>query len=155
MAWKKVIWTIVLIPLIFLLLWVLYKILIQEAIFSIVSADTIIETATNTKVINSTSSVKEFVERMASVIGIPTSTADFIIRHESNYCQDKNGFNAEIVGDNGNSRGCWQINKVYHPEVTDECANSLFCSTHWSLNYIKNGYINEWSTWKYRNKWYK
>jgi hypothetical protein len=98
-------------------------------------------------------SVKDYVINEALKYGVNTSTADFIIKKESSYCD--NGKDYNVVGDDGNSRGCWQISKIYHPEVSDSCANNLECSTKWSLLRIKAGYANEWSTWKYRNVWYK
>jgi hypothetical protein len=38
------------------------------------------------------------------------------------------------VGDNGNSRGCFQIHKGYHPNVSDEQAEDLEFSINWTLN---------------------
>ncbi len=43
-----------------------------------------------------------------------------------------------IKGKFVNARGCWQITKLYHPEITDAQADDLIFSTEWSLNVIKN-----------------
>lgn len=57
-------------------------------------------------------------------------------------------------GDDGQSWGYWMISDVYHPEVSTACADSLKCSTEWSLEWILAGHIEQWSTWRFRFKWY-
>jgi hypothetical protein len=109
---------------------------------------------------SSINDVKLYVNRQASLLGLTDNQidiADFIIQHESNYCWRNGFFEPDIKGDldKGISRGCWQISKTYHPEVSDNCANDLECSTNWSLLRIKNSYQNDWSTWKYRKLWYQ
>ena len=74
--------------------------------------------------------------------GVNPHVAEWIVSHESRH-------HPEATGDGGESRGLWQINKEWHPEVSDACAYNVRCSTGWSLERIRAGYANEWSTWKY------
>ena len=102
--------------------------------------------------------VKNYVSEQAKKLGLSErqiQIADFIIKHESTYCWRNGRFQPDIQGDldKGVSRGCWQISRLYHPEVSDACANDLDCSTDWSLKWIKSGHENQWSSWKYRC-WY-
>jgi hypothetical protein len=102
--------------------------------------------------------VKSYVSEQAQKLGLSErqiKIADFIIQHESDYCWRNGFFEQDIKGDldRGYSRGCFQISKLYHPEVSDACANDLKCATDWSLKWIKAGHENQWSSWKYRC-WY-
>ncbi len=92
-------------------------------------------------------SVPAYVQSAAMAAGVNPRIAEWIVTHESRHHPD-------ALGDNGQSRGMWQINRVYHPEVSDECAYDVQCSTDWSLRRIQDGYVNEWSTWKYCREWY-
>lgn len=83
----------------------------------------------------------------AQIYGVNPIDALWIVSHES-----QDGRN--MRGDDGQSRGFWMISDVWHPEVSTACADDLQCSTDWSLKRIRAGYINEWSTWKFRFKWY-
>ena len=91
--------------------------------------------------------VRSYVERAARDEGVDPTVAEWIVSHES-------GHRPDATGDGGDSRGLWQINRVYHPEVSDRCAYDVKCSTRWSLRRIMEGYVDEWSTWKYRNTWF-
>lgn len=42
-------------------------------------------------------------------------------------------------------RGIWQINDYWHPEVSDQCAYDIECSSVWSMNHIVNGHQEEWT----------
>jgi hypothetical protein len=86
--------------------------------------------------------VRAYVERAARTRGVNPQVADWIVTHESQH-------HPEATGDGGQSRGLWQINKAWHPEVSDACAYDIACSTDWSLERIRAGHIVEWSTWKY------
>jgi hypothetical protein len=86
--------------------------------------------------------VQAFVQSASKSAGVNPDVADWIVSHES---RD----HPEATGDGGVSRGLWQINKTWHPEVSNSCAYDVTCSTNWSLNRIRNGYVDEWSTWKY------
>jgi len=103
--------------------------------------------------------VKLYVHQQAVNLGLSErqiKIADFIINHESTYCWRNGFFEQDIKGDldRGFSRGCWQISRLYHPEVSDECANSLTCSTQWSLIQIKEGKENMWCSWRYKRLYY-
>jgi hypothetical protein len=82
------------------------------------------------------------VQSAARASGVNPHVAEWIVSHESRH-------HPEATGDGGESRGLWQINKAWHPEVSDACAYDVTCSTDWSLERIRAGYVDEWSTWKY------
>ena len=86
--------------------------------------------------------VQAYVQNASKSAGVNPSVAEWIVSHESRH-------HPEATGDGGDSRGLWQINKTWHPEVSDACAYDVTCSTHWSLERIRDGYADEWSTWKY------
>ncbi len=50
----------------------------------------------------------------------------------------------EPLSDNGYDRGLFQINRKYHPEVSDECAFDAECAARWTAQRIKDGYSHEW-----------
>ena len=86
--------------------------------------------------------VRAYVQSAAKAAGVNPRVAEWIVAHESRHHPD-------ALGDGGESRGLWQINKDWHPEVSDACAYDVTCSTEWSLLRIRSGYADEWSTWKY------
>jgi hypothetical protein len=86
--------------------------------------------------------IRTYVEGAAKTRGVSPLVAEWIVTHES-------GHRPEATGDGGESRGLWQINKTWHPEVSDACAYNVTCSTDWSLERIRAGHVDEWSTWKY------
>ena len=86
--------------------------------------------------------VRAYVQSAARASGVNPHIAEWIVSHESRH-------HPEATGDGGESRGLWQINKAWHPEVSDACAYDVTCSTGWSLERIRAGYLDEWSTWKY------
>ena len=86
--------------------------------------------------------VRAYVEVAAKTKSVNPQVAEWIVSHESRH-------HPEATGDGGESRDLWQINKVWHPEVSDACAYNVACSTDWSLERIRAGHIVEWSTWKY------
>jgi hypothetical protein len=91
--------------------------------------------------------IRQYVVNQAKLANVSVEDVLWILDHES-----QDGKN--MRGDDGQSRGYFMISSVYHPEISDACADSLPCSTAWTLNEIKQGRINEWSTWKFRFKWY-
>ena len=93
------------------------------------------------------SEVPDYVQRSAKAAGVSPRVAEWIVSHESQH-------HPGATGDGGESRGIWQINRVYHPEVSDKCAYDVRCSTDWSLRRIHDGYVSEWSTWKYCHAWF-
>ena len=91
--------------------------------------------------------VDAYVREQAAEAGVNPEIAGWIVAHESQDGQN-------LTGDDGNSRGYWQISRIYHPEVTDECAYDLACSTSWSLKRISQGKATEWTTYKFCRKWF-
>ena len=85
---------------------------------------------------------RAYVQSASEAAGVNPRIAEWIVSHESRH-------HPEATGDGGESRGLWQINKAWHPEVSDTCAYDITCSTDWSLERIRAGYVDVWSTWKY------
>ena len=86
--------------------------------------------------------VKAFIRTEALERGVNPNLALWIAKHES-------GFNPRAKGDGEASRGLWQISKIYHPEVSDAAAFGVASSTEWSLERIRSGKVNEWSTYRF------
>jgi hypothetical protein len=86
--------------------------------------------------------VKAYVRTEAVEHGVNPTLALWIVKHESQ-------FNPRAKGDGEASRGLWQISKIYHPEVSDAMAFNVRSSTEWSLERIRAGKANEWSTYRF------
>ena len=86
--------------------------------------------------------VKAYVRAQAIEYGVSPALALWIVKHESQ-------FNPRAKGDGEASRGLWQISKIYHPEVSDAMAFNVASSTEWSLERIRSGKVNEWSTYRF------
>jgi len=86
--------------------------------------------------------VKAYVQTEAMEFGVNPKVALWIVKHESQ-------FNPRAKGDGEASRGLWQISRIYHPEVSDAVAFNIASSTEWSLDRIRSGKVNEWSTYRY------
>src|SRR5713226_3963196 len=86
--------------------------------------------------------VKAYVQTQAMEYGVNPKLALWIVKHESE-------FNPHAKGDGEASRGLWQISKIYHPEVSDAVAFNVASSTEWSLERIRSGKVNEWSTYRF------
>ena len=86
--------------------------------------------------------VKAYVRTQAVEYGVNPNLALWIVKHESQ-------FNPRAKGDGEASRGLWQISKIYHPEVSDAMAFNVASSTEWSLERIRSGKVNEWSTYRF------
>jgi hypothetical protein len=86
--------------------------------------------------------VKAYVRNEAMDYGVNPQLALWIVKHESQ-------FNPRAKGDGEASRGLWQISKIYHPEVSDAVAFNVASSTEWSLERIRSGKVNEWSTYRF------
>jgi hypothetical protein len=86
--------------------------------------------------------VKAYVQTQAMDFGVNPKLALWIVKHESE-------FNPRAKGDGEASRGLWQISKIYHPEVSDDVAFNVASSTEWSLERIRSGKVNEWSTYRF------
>jgi hypothetical protein len=85
--------------------------------------------------------VRAYVQSEAVEHGVDPKLALWIVKHESQ-------FNPYAKGDGEASRGLWQISKIYHPEVSDAAAFNVASSTQWSLERIRSGKANEWSTYR-------
>ena len=86
--------------------------------------------------------VKAYVQTQATEYGVNPKLALWIVKHESE-------FNPRARGDGEASRGLWQISRIYHPEVSDTMAFNVASSTEWSLERIRSGKANEWSTYRF------
>ena len=86
--------------------------------------------------------VKSYVQTQAMERGVNPKLALWIVKHESQ-------FNPRAKGDGEASRGLWQISRIYHPEVSDAVAFNVASSTEWSLDRIRSGKVNEWSTYRF------
>lgn len=86
--------------------------------------------------------VKAYVQTEAAEYGVNPKLALWIVKHESE-------FNPRAKGDGEASRGLWQISRIYHPEVSDAVAFNVASSTEWSLERIRSGKANEWSTYRF------
>jgi hypothetical protein len=86
--------------------------------------------------------VKAYVQTQAMEHGVNPQLALWIVKHESE-------FNPRAEGDAEASRGLWQISRIYHPEVSDAMAFNVAFSTAWSLERIRSGKVNEWSTYRF------
>jgi transglycosylase-like protein with SLT domain len=86
--------------------------------------------------------VKAYVQTQAMEFGVSPKLALWIVKHESH-------FDPHAKGDGEASRGLWQISRIYHPEVSDAVAFNVASSTEWSLERIRSGKVNEWSTYRF------
>jgi len=86
--------------------------------------------------------LEAYIQAQALKRGVNPEIALWIVKHESQ-------FNPHAKGDGEASRGLWQISRIYHPEVSDAAAFSVRSSTQWSLERIKSGKANEWSTYRF------
>ena len=86
--------------------------------------------------------VKAYVRTEALEHGVSPQVALWIVKHESS-------FNPRARGDGEASRGLWQISRIYHPEVSDAVAFNVASSTEWSLERIRSGKANEWSSYRF------
>ena len=59
--------------------------------------------------------------------------------------QCESRFDPWAIGDDGNSRGLYQIHKKYNPDISTECAFNTVCSTKWAINEVKKNGWKKWS----------
>lgn len=81
---------------------------------------------------------------MASETSINADKAIYVAKCES-------GLDPHARGDMGHSRGIYQIDDIYHPEVSTKQAESPVWATAWALNEMQAG---KWSDWKTCSKRY-
>lgn len=82
----------------------------------------------------------QFLRTKAVDFGINPDLAECIVQHESQF-QDR-------YGDDGTSRGYWQISSIWHPEVSDATSFSFTSSTLWALPWIASGHVTQWTTYR-------
>lgn len=86
-------------------------------------------------------SLSEMIMRVAEENGIDKYDLLAIAINESSLDKSVVGINPKAVGDNGDSRGCFQINRPAHPDISDELAFDCEWSAKWTANRMKaNGY---------------
>ncbi len=57
----------------------------------------------------------------------------------------ESGFRSKVRGViKDDDRGLFQISKTYHPNVSDECAFNIACSTIWTMEKINEGKQSMW-----------
>jgi len=84
-------------------------------------------------------SVKEQIRQIAERENF--QWVDYLLR----LAKCESTYNQYALGDNGNSRGIFQIHRGYHPDVSDECAYDIECSTMWTMWKINSGHQGLWS----------
>ncbi len=118
----------------------------QKAYILPSNTETSLKTQLNGK--NSVEYIKSYILSQAKAENVSTTIVAWIVQRESQWGQ-------RMFGDDGNSRGIWMISRIWHPEVSQQCAMDLKCSTQFALNLIKKGGQNQWSSWRLRCVWYK
>lgn len=126
-----------------------YKILLILAVFTILlpshSFELIHPAQANS--VQLTGNLKHYVYDKALEYGVDPKLALYIVENESSFNPNALGdMNIFIEGQPVESRGLWQISKLYWPEITDEMAYDIEWSTNWSLDQIKKGNCNLWTT---------
>lgn len=97
--------------------------------------------------VNSTSSVRNYVEQEAITAGVDPKIAISIVKCESGFVpQQSKHLTKEGIRED--SWGIWQIHLPSNPEVTREQAMDVEWSTAWSLKMIKAGEAHLWSCYK-------
>lgn len=98
----------------------------------------------------STSTIKSYIDEQAKLNGIDVVKVDWIVSHESGYCQRPIGYEP----DGSISYGCWQFNNR-NDGFNLKCVMDLVCSTRLAMDWILAGKINKWTTWSMRHIWYQ
>lgn len=83
--------------------------------------------------------IKDYIAAEATLVGAPVAEVLHIAEAES-------GFNSNAVGDKGTSFGLFQIHLPAHHDISKEQANNIVFSTEWSIQQIKAGRGEMWST---------
>lgn len=99
--------------------------------------------------LNSTSTVRSYIEEEAIKIGVDPKLATSIVNCESNFVPQQ----SKIVKDGirEDSWGVWQISLPHNPEVTREQAMDIKFSTSWALDKLKKGKASLWSCYNKTN----
>lgn len=86
--------------------------------------------------------IQEYIRDEFNRAGLDSEKGLKVAFCESRYVLDAVGYNK---GDNGIDRGLWMLNSKWHPEVSDECAFDLECSTKEAIRIIKQRGFKEWT----------
>ena len=62
--------------------------------------------------------------------------------------KNESTYGANLIGDNGNATGHFQVWLKWHPDIDKECANDFFCSLDWTAKKIRAGKSYLWTTTK-------
>ena len=92
--------------------------------------------------------IKEYILEQAKAENVSTTIVSWIVSKESQW-------GLHTIGDDGISLGPWQINVKANADVSAQCAENLTCSTRVSLEWLKQGRQEKWSTWKHRCGWFR
>src|SRR5689334_4481464 len=76
------------------------------------------ELSSNERIGAGIADLKAYIQLQAKAHGVNPTLALWIVQHESS-------FDPTRMGDDGQSRGLWQISRIWHPEVTDACAMDI------------------------------
>jgi len=90
-----------------------------------------------------TDPIKTYVLKEIYKAGLNPDEAEAIINCESKWNADAHAINWN--GKQGIDRGLWQINSLYHPEVSNECSYDYKCSTKEAIRIYKDR--GNWSAW--------
>lgn len=82
--------------------------------------------------------MQELAKQIAGEFGISYKQFSNLLDSESKWNPD--AYNAKTQ-----DRGIAQISRIWHPEVTDECAFDAECSMRWTAQRLLDGYSYEWS----------
>lgn len=105
--------------------------------YTVIAAQTIHKQAKNSD------DIKSYILSRAKAENVSTTIVSWIVEHESQWGR-------RMVGDDGKSLGIWMIDRQYHPNISEQCADSMTCSTRVSLEWLKQGKQDMWSTWRLR-----
>jgi hypothetical protein len=100
--------------------------------------------------------VRAYVEGVAVADGVNPVDALWILDHESEDCWQEGYYDPALVAHEPNgteSYGCFQFNSA-NPDFDLSCADDLTCSTNLAMQWILEGKINRWSTWRLRCEWF-
>jgi len=111
----------------------------EQQLTKIIDSQTLILPAAKAQMESRPMSVEEQIRTIAKNDNF--RWPDYLVRLA--YCESR--FNSKAVGDNGSSRGLFQIHRGYHPEVSDVCAFDAACATRWTMQRINAGYQREWA----------
>lgn len=100
------------------------------------------------RVLSARERVAEIISEVARQEGFKDK--DLLIR----IAKAESSLNAGIRGRvDSRDRGTFQINAYWNPQVSDECAFCVWCSTRWAISEVNNGNLWKWNA--SRHNWNK